>query len=92
MKAGIKQHEQLQNQWKVLAEALRELPVNRLGIIGGDTCQSILGQLNIRELEPESQLQPGLPVSGMELDGRNVMLMTKSGGLGDEYAIVQMTE
>lgn len=90
VQAGPGSHEQLQKRWSQLAGLLWEDLPGRVGVIGGDTCLAVLGTLGITGMEPLDQLQPGVPVSVIRCRGREIVLMTKSGGLGDEKAVGQM--
>ena len=49
---------------------------------GGETAESLLAELGVGILRVSGELLPGIPVSEFHRDGRNVSLITKSGGFG----------
>lgn len=57
---------------------------------GGETADSILGALGAGVLAIEGEILPGVPVSRILSDKRNLRLVTKSGGFGDEEALVSV--
>ena len=64
-------------------------PLTSLMIVGGDTALAIMRALGIRGLFPVSELLPGIPIS--TIPGRELKLITKSGGFGDENAIIEIS-
>ena len=57
---------------------------------GGETADSILGELGVGVLEVDGQILPGVPVSSMVVEGRPMHLITKSGGFGDAGTLVSV--
>lgn len=57
---------------------------------GGETADSILGALGAGVLAIEGEVLPGVPVSRILSDKQNLQLVTKSGGFGDEEALVSV--
>jgi D-threonate/D-erythronate kinase len=54
---------------------------------GGETADAILGELGVGVLGVEGEILPGVPVSRMVVNGRNMRLVTKSGGFGTPDAL-----
>lgn len=75
-----------------IAQLVRTGGWNALLGCGGETADAILGALGVGELLIEGEILPGAPVSGMLVDGRPMQLVTKSGGFGDEDALVSVVE
>jgi uncharacterized protein YgbK (DUF1537 family) len=59
-------------------------------VIGGDTAFAILEALGRPLLEPVGEIVPGVPVS--RVAGRELHLVTKAGGFGDEAVLCRVRE
>ena len=59
---------------------------------GGETADAILGALGQGVLIIEGEVLPGVPVSSILLGERRLQLVTKSGGFGNENALVSVVE
>jgi uncharacterized protein YgbK (DUF1537 family) len=55
---------------------------------GGETADAILGELGVAVLRIEGEFLPGVPVSAMVVRGRDMRLVTKSGGFGAPDTLV----
>jgi len=53
-----------------------------LFIFGGDTAFEVLQALDCTMLRPLGEIVPGVPVSLLEFEGRELALLTKAGGFG----------
>ncbi|MFT3973370.1 MAG: four-carbon acid sugar kinase family protein [Amaricoccus sp.] len=73
-----------------IAQLVRAEGVGTLLGCGGETADAILGALGQGVLVIDGEVLPGMPVSGMVVDGRRVQLVTKSGGFGAVDALVAM--
>lgn len=61
-------------------------------IIGGDTLLSCLRRLGCRELEPLTELSPGVVLSRYRVGDRDKLLISKSGGFGNETLLADLRE
>jgi D-threonate/D-erythronate kinase len=59
---------------------------------GGETADAILGALGQGVLDIEGEILPGVPVSSMVIGEQRLQLVTKSGGFGDEDALVSVVD
>jgi uncharacterized protein YgbK (DUF1537 family) len=59
---------------------------------GGETADAILAELGVGVLRVEGEILPGVPVSAMVVKGRDMRLVTKSGGFGARDALVAVVE
>ena len=59
---------------------------------GGETADGILGELGVAVLVVEGELLPGVPVSRMDVGGRPMRLVTKSGGFGGADTLVSVID
>jgi uncharacterized protein YgbK (DUF1537 family) len=75
-----------------IARLVREGGFATLLGCGGETADAILGELGAGVFEVEGEVVPGVPVSAMDLDGRRLQLVTKSGGFGDVDALAAVIE
>jgi uncharacterized protein YgbK (DUF1537 family) len=74
-----------------IAERIADLTATVIGtsrcdsltIFGGDTAAHILVRLQVPAIYPIRELLPGIPISRIVVDGRDVKLITKAGGFGD---------
>ena len=53
-----------------------------LVVFGGDTAFEILRALECTVLRPVGEIVPGVPLSRISYDGRDLIIMTKAGGFG----------
>jgi uncharacterized protein YgbK (DUF1537 family) len=65
-----------------VGELLASRSPGTLFACGGETADAILGGLGVGVLEVEGELLPGVPVSTIVVSGRDLRLVTKSGGFG----------
>ena len=72
------------------ASILRRDCHDALVVIGGETAQAILDELNISELIPLGELLPGVPASEARLDGRPLIVISKAGGFGPPDVLIQI--
>lgn len=69
---------------RLAAEILKGADRYILLVIGGDTLYEILRHLNIRDLQPLYQIEPGIVVSAAnDRKGKIVSIISKAGGFGD---------
>ncbi|WP_343207957.1 four-carbon acid sugar kinase family protein [Anaerolentibacter hominis] len=59
-------------------------------IIGGDTCMAVLNHFGVERVRALCEIERGVPVSEFDYRGKQIKLVTKSGGLGSEQAILNM--
>ncbi len=75
---------------KGIAQLVRSGSVRTLLASGGETADEILGLVGAGVLSIEGEVLPGLPVSRILSGGLDLRLVTKSGGFGDEEALVSV--
>lgn len=63
-----------------------------LMVIGGDTLQSVLKELDVNEMYPVCELLPGTVVSEFVFDDQNYQLISKSGGFGDRSLLMEIVK
>ena len=61
-----------------------------LVISGGETAASVLAALQIDLLEVVGEAVPGIPYCRVEVAGRKVLILTKSGGFGDRDVLLRL--
>lgn len=71
-----------------IAQLVRAGGVGTLFACGGETADAILGALGAGVLSIEGEVLPGVPASSILADGRRLQVVTKSGGFGNEDALV----
>ena len=67
----------------VLKKLLEKNDERTLMIIGGDTLMGFVSQTGCRKIIPVCEVEPGTVLSAMEIDGKRVWVITKSGGFGN---------
>lgn len=63
-----------------------------LMVIGGDTLQSILQELDVNEMYPVCELLPGTVVSEFVFDDQSYQLISKSGGFGEKILLMDIVK
>lgn len=76
----------------ILRELLEQNSHRTLMIIGGDTLMSFVNQANCREIEPVCEVEPGTVLSSMRIDGKQIWVITKSGGFGKEELLQMVAQ
>lgn len=66
--------------------------VRTLFACGGETADAILGRIGVGVLKVEGEVLPGMPASTMVAHGRELRLVTKSGGFGAPDSLVALVE
>lgn len=61
-----------------------------LMITGGDTLLGCMEQLGVSEMEPLSELAPGIVLSRFSVGGQKNQVISKSGGFGQESLLVDL--
>jgi uncharacterized protein YgbK (DUF1537 family) len=67
---------------------LSSAPVDGLVVFGGDTARAVLDALGVAVVEPRRELLPGIPLSVVRLETRELPLVTKAGGFGDSETLL----
>ena len=58
--------------------------------IGGDTLQAVFRAAGISRISPVCEIKPGIVFSEIEYKDRKHVILTKSGGFGDENALIEL--
>ena len=69
-----------------------DAPPDGLVIFGGDTTWHVLRTLGVVLVEPRGELLPGIPVSMIQIEGRQVALITKAGSFGSPDVVREIRE
>lgn len=78
------------NLAQMAARLLREESDLALAVFGGDTAVALMRVLGVQTLEPLAELCPGVPCSLLQIEGRQLGLVTKAGGFGPPDMISQL--
>lgn len=62
--------------------------INGLILTGGDTAKAVCNQLNMFQIALYSEIEPGLPLGKLSNAVQNVWAITKAGGFGNKYSLV----
>jgi uncharacterized protein YgbK (DUF1537 family) len=63
-----------------------------LVIVGGDTAWHVLQALGASVIEPRGELLPGVPVSVISMEGRELTVVTKAGSFGSPEVLSRIRE
>ncbi len=63
-----------------------------LFMMGGETAYHVLEELHTSSMEILYEFVPGVPVNRVCLDGKQIMVVTKSGGFGEETTITDFID
>ena len=61
-----------------------------LDVTGGDTLAGLLNEMGIGEMEPKYEVFPGSVLSRISYEGRDIHIISKSGGFGDPSLLVDI--
>ncbi len=75
---------------KLLKELLALGEDRTLLVMGGDTLQSFLSQVGVKEMRPLKEMLPGTVLSEFHWNDKLYHLLSKSGGFGDPELIVEL--
>lgn len=69
---------------------LDDTPLDALIVFGGDTAFGILQALGLPLIRPLGEILPGVPLSNIIYQGRNLCLITKAGGFGPLEILIEI--
>lgn len=101
VKAWAKQHgETAETAAAVIAQGLGSLvnasmekhPFDAVVMTGGDTAKAICGRLGIADLELKVEVEAGLPLGVANWQGKDISVITKAGGFGNENSLVHVVD
>lgn len=69
-----------------------EIDGHMLMVIGGDTLLGFAEQIHCKGITLLCEIEPGTVLSSVEINGENVMMISKSGGFGAEDLLERITE
>lgn len=72
-------------------EIIKRHPVTGLFLTGGDTAESVLGELEIGSLELMGEIEPGIPI-GRTAGSHPIHVITKAGGFGSPQVLQKSAE
>jgi D-threonate/D-erythronate kinase len=75
-----------------VAQALERGQAGALLVAGGETAQTILSKLSVDCLEVVGEALPGVAVAMARIGGREIMVLTKSGGFGTSSDITILAQ
>ena len=78
------------NMGKIAAAALEDPGFNSLAVFGGDTLISVLEAMGASGVHPMEEISPGIVVSRISGASRDLTLISKAGGFGEEDAIMSI--
>lgn len=61
-------------------------------LTGGDTLMGFMNHMNATEITPLYEMAPGTVFSQLTIEDKNIEILTKSGGFGDEQLLVSLAE
>lgn len=76
---------------RIVQKLLEKIEIT-LFVIGGDTLLGIMDQFQIKKIMPIMELDPGAVISTFWWKGKEHYLVSRSGGMGTESNIVDITE
>lgn len=68
---------------RIVKEIMEKEPDVTVLLTGGDTLMGYMKLIGCKQLEPVCEIEPGVVVSSLELDGRSRQVISKSGGFGE---------
>lgn len=77
---------------ETVAEILNQVPVSAATVFGGDTLLGILKHTGCSNVSPEAELLPGVVQTRTKLNGRDMVLISKSGGFGSGDTIMKVMQ
>lgn len=63
-----------------------------LMIIGGDTLLGFVEQIHCHEITLLCEMEPGTVLSSIDMDGKRILMISKSGGFGSENLLEQLAK
>lgn len=77
---------------KIIRELLEKNSSRTLMIVGGDTLMGFVSQSGCREIIPVCEIERGTVLSTMEIQGKKIRVITKSGGFGKKELLRLIVE
>lgn len=76
----------------LFARLIRDTQPSAAMVMGGDALLACLRALNISALAPFAEPAPGVVAAYADVDGRNMVIISKSGGFGDPQLFCDLAE
>src|SRR5699024_5885213 len=73
-----------------LSDIVKEVIVDKdisLILTGGDTAKAICESIGGKAIKLSHEIEEGLPIGNLVLRKKNIPIVTKAGGFGDEYTL-----
>ena len=80
------------NLGKITAAVLAKSDFGSLAVFGGDTLIGVLEALSVTGIRPLAEIEPGIAVSRFAGGSRDLPLISKAGGFGDEDIILRLID
>ncbi|WP_341961905.1 four-carbon acid sugar kinase family protein [Planococcus maritimus] len=72
--------------------AMEKVPFDAVVMTGGDTAKAICGRLGIADMELKVEVEAGLPLGVAKWQGKDISVITKAGGFGNEHSLVHVVD
>lgn len=91
-KSSIDVAEKVASALGEIGKSFFSLPHIAILVIGGDTLLSFLEKLGDITLRPLAEIEEGIVLTKLQFQGRDVVLLSKSGGFGDEEILARLLD
>lgn len=75
-----------------VASLIERVPLTLLAMTGGDTALAVLRRLGVEIIKVAGEVRPGVAYGRASLRGRQLWVLTKAGGFGDEALFVDIEQ
>lgn len=76
----------------ITQQIVKENQFDILFLMGGETAYQVLNRINMDDMNILCEFMPGVPVNTVHREGRETIVVTKSGGFGDQDTIVDLID
>ena len=80
------------SQGRIIKELIKRTDVNTILVTGGDTLMGFVKEIDGAQLVPICELNQGTVLSRIDMDGKPVQIISKSGGFGREELMEEIIE
>ncbi|MCG8477960.1 MAG: hypothetical protein MI724_02615 [Spirochaetales bacterium] len=76
----------------IVSRVLERIPLAGLFVTGGDIAAHVLRAIGVSRIRVESEVESGVPLGTLTVDGRELGIVTKAGGFGSDEILLTVLD
>ena len=76
----------------IVSRVLERIPLAGLFVTGGDIAAHVLRAVGVSRIRVESEVESGVPLGTLTVNGRELGIVTKAGGFGSDEILLTVLD